>query len=200
MNYYRKNINNVVDNIKLKMQIGALTLKLSESEGNISSNLAKINAIEENNLKISNEVFNNKYDIVNQSFNFNKNTHSYQLFEKVIENNMTTGELMINTIINYKYDNLENDVNRLTHLYEFFDDKNVLFYSITLDNHDFGANSDKNILNIDDSFCFNINNKNIIKLVLSLTRINEWGNGSINLEMIDNNYINIIYNEKKRYF
>ena len=109
-----------------------------------------------------------------------------------------TGELIINTIINYKYDNLENDINRLTHLYEFFDDKNVLFYSITLDNHDFGVpnNSDKNILDIDDNFCYNINNKNNIKLVLSLTRINEWGNGSINLEMIDNNSINIIYKEK----
>ena len=222
------------------MQIGALTLKLSESNGNISSNLTKIgsnesnissnltkidnnetnissnlakignnetnissnltkiNAIEENSSKISNEVFNDKYDIVNQSLNFNKNKHSYQLFEKVIGNNMTTGELIINTIINYKYDNLENDINRLAHLYKFFDDKNVLFYSITLDNHDFGvpSNSDKNILNIDDNFCFNINNKNNIKLVLSLTRINEWGNGSINLEMIDNNSINIIYKEK----
>ena len=122
------------------MQIGALTLKLSENNGNISSNLTKIgnnetnissnltkiNAIEENNLKILNEVFNDKYDIVNQSFDFNKNTHSYQLFEKVIENNMTTGELMINTIINYKYDNLENDIDRSTHLYEFFDDE--MFY------------------------------------------------------------------------
>ena len=112
---------------------------------------------------------------------------------------MNTGELIINAILNYKFDNLENDINRLTHLYEFFDDKNILFYSITLDNHDFGvpSNSDKNILNIDDNFCFNINNKNNIKLVLSLTRINEWGDGSINLEMIDNNYINIIYNKKK---
>ena len=261
MNYYRKTVDNVVDNVKSKMQMGALTLKLSENNGNISSNLSKINtntsdissnlskintntsdisnsktdissnlskintntsdissnlskintntsdissnltkinAIEENNLKISDEIFNNRYDIINQSFNFNKNTHSYQLFEKVIENNMTTGELIINTIINYKFDDLENDINRLTHLYEFFDDKNVLFYSITLDNHDFGvpSNSDKNILNIDDNFCFNINNKNNIKLVLSLTRINEWGNGSINLEMINNNSINIIYKEK----
>ena len=293
INNYRKTVNNVVDNIKLKMQIGALTLKLSESNGNISSNLTKIgnketnissnltkignnetnissnltkignnetnissnltkignnetnissnstkidnnetnissnltkidnnetnissnltkignnetnissnltkiNDIEENNLKISNEVFNDKYDIVNQSFNFNKNTHSYQLFEKDIENNMTTGELIINTIINYKYDNLENDINRLTHLYEFFDDKNVSFYSITLDNHDFSVPSNSD-LNIDDNFCFNINNKNNIKLVLSLTRINEWSDRNINLEMIDNNYINIAYKVK----
>ena len=253
MNYYRKTVNNVVDNVKLKMQMAAFTLKLSENNGNISSNLSKINTntsdisnsktnissnlskintnasdisnsktnissnlskintntsdissnltkingIEENNFKISDEVFNDRYDVINQSFNFNKNTHSYQLFEKAMK--ISTGELIINTIINYKYDNLENDINRLTHLYEFFDDKNVLFYSITLDNHDFGkvSNSDNNILNIKDNFCFNIDNKNNIKLVLSLTRINEWGTGSINLEMIDNNSINIIYKEKR---
>ena len=209
MNYYRKTVNNVVDNVRLKMQISALTLKLSENNGNISSNLSKINtnisdissnltksnAIEENNLKIFDELFNNRYDIINQSFNFNKNTHSYQLFEKVIEYNMTNGELIINTIINYKFDDLENDLNRLTHLYQFYDNKNVLFYSITLDNHNFGVRSNSD-LNISDNFCFNINNKNNIKLVLSLTRINEWGTGSIDLEMIDNNYINIIYNKK----
>ena len=248
MNYYRKTVDNVVDNVKLKMQMGALTLKLSENNGNISSNtslidtnvsdistlktdvsnnynftqinkkksefntslidtnrdniasnLTKINSIEENNLKINNEIFNNRYDIVNQSFNFNENSHSYKLFEKVIENNMINGELIINTIINYKYYNLENDINRLTHLYQFYDDKNELFYSITLDNHDFGvpSNSDKNILNVSDNFCFNIDNKDKIKIVLSLTRINEWGTGNINLEMINNNNsINIIYKEK----
>ena len=173
--------------------------KINTNTSYISSNLTKIDTIEENNLKIYDEVFNDKYDIVNQFFNFNENSHSYQLFEKVIENNMTSGELIINTIINYKYDHLENDINRLTHLYEFFDDKNILFYSITLDNHNFGvpSNSDLNTLNINDNFCFNINYKNNIKLVLSLTRINEWGTGSINLQMInDNNSINIIYKEK----
>ena len=247
MNYYRKTVDNVIDNVKLKMQMATLTLKLSENNGNISSNtslidtnvsdistlktdvsnnynftqinkkksefntslidtnrdniasnLTKINSIEENNLKINNEIFNNRYDIVNQSFNFNENSHSYKLFEKVIENNMVNGELIINTIINYRYDNLENDLNRLTHLYQFYNDKDELFYSITLNNHDFGvpSNSDKNILNVSDNFCFNIDNKDKIKIVLILTRINEWGVGKINLQMIDNNYINIIYNEK----
>ena len=173
--------------------------KIGTNETNISSNLRKINSIQENNLKISNSVFNDKYDIEKQLFSFNKNSHSYILFQKIYEYDFNTdGELIINTIINYKYDNLENDINRLTHLYEFFDDKNVLFYSITLDNHDFGipSNSDKNILNIDDNFCFNINNKNNIKLVLTLTRINQWGSGNIKLKMIDDNNINITYKVK----
>ena len=211
MNYYWKPIEKEINDVKLKMQIAALTLKLGENndkiddllevdknikndissnltkigdnetnissnltkigdnetnissnltkigdnETNISLNLEKIDSIEENNLKLSYNVFNDKYYIEKQLFSFNKNVHSYKLFEKVFEYDFNTdGELIINTIINYKYDNLENDINRLTHLYEFFDDKNVLFYSITLDNHDFGvpSNSDKNILNIDIVF------------------------------------------------
>ena len=176
-----------------------INTNINDNRNNILSNSSKINAIEENNLKISDEVFNKRYDIVNLSFNFNENSHSYKLFEKVIENNMVTGELIINTIINYKYNDLENDLNRLTHLYQFYDKDDKIFYSITLDNHDFGApsNSDKNILNVSDNFCLNINNKDKIKLVLSLTRINDWGSGTINLQMIDNNNsINIIYKEK----
>ena len=183
------------------MQIGALTLKLSENndkiddsievdknikndilsnttkiganETNILYNLEKINSIEENNLKISNDVFNDKYDIKNQLFSFNKNAHSYKLFEKSILKDNFNGELVITNIITYKYDNLKNDINRLTHLYQFHDDKNNLFYIITLDKHDFGvpSNSDKNILNVKDNFCFNLNKKNKIKIILSLTRI-----------------------------
>ena len=37
MNYYRKPINKVVDDVKLKMQLGALTLKISENNNKIDS-------------------------------------------------------------------------------------------------------------------------------------------------------------------
>ena len=40
MNYYRKPINKVVDDVKLKMQLGALTLKISENNNKIDSLLA----------------------------------------------------------------------------------------------------------------------------------------------------------------
>ena len=36
MNYYRKTVNNVVDNVKLKMQIGALTVKMTENINKIN--------------------------------------------------------------------------------------------------------------------------------------------------------------------
>ena len=58
------------------------------------------------------------------------------------------------------------------------------------------SNSDKNILNVKDNFCFDLNKKNKIKIILSLTRINEWGDGNIKLEMINDNSINIIYKEQ----
>ena len=173
---------------------------IDTNRDNITNNLSKINTIEENNLKISDEIFNNRYDIINQSFNFNENSHSHKLFEKIIKYDFNTGELIINTIINYRYDNLENDLNRLTHLYQFYNDNDELIYSITLDNHDFStSNFDENILNVSDNFCFNIDNKDKIKILLSLTRINEWGTGNINLQMIDNNYINIIYNKRQTF-
>ena len=35
MNYYRKPINKVFDDVKLKMQLGALTLKISENNDKI---------------------------------------------------------------------------------------------------------------------------------------------------------------------
>ena len=37
MNYYRKPINKVVDDVKLKMQLSALTLKISENNNKIDS-------------------------------------------------------------------------------------------------------------------------------------------------------------------
>ena len=170
--------------------------KINTNVSDISSNLSKINTIEQNNSKVDNIIFNNNNVIVNQSFNFNKDIHLYKLFEKIFENDFD-GELVIVSDISYKYDNLENDLNRLTHLYQFYDDKDVLFYTITLDNHDFGISDvNKNILNVKDKFCLNVNNKNKIKVMLSLTRINQWGSGIIDLELVNYNSINIIYKEK----
>ena len=85
MNYYRKPINKVIDDVKLKMQIGALTLKISENnnkidsllevdkniKNDVSSNLSKINTntsnIYEIKSNLSNIDFNsgNKFSIEN---------------------------------------------------------------------------------------------------------------------------------------
>ena len=97
-------INTNKSNISNNYNISQINKKKSEfnkslidnNRNNISSNLSKINSIEENNLKISNNVFNYKYDIEKQSFNFNKNSHSYILFQKIFEYDFNTdGELII---------------------------------------------------------------------------------------------------------
>ena len=76
MNYYRKTVNNVVDNIKLKMQMAAFTLKLSENNGNISSNLSKINTN-------TSDISNSKTDISSNLNKINTNTSD-------ISSNLTT--------------------------------------------------------------------------------------------------------------
>ena len=71
--YYRKPINKTVDDVQLKMQIGALTLKLSENNNRIdnllnvdksikkdvSDNLNSINSNKENISKNDNEIYKN---------------------------------------------------------------------------------------------------------------------------------------------
>ena len=121
MNYYRKPINKIIIDIKLKMQLGALTLKLNENNNkiddligvdknikkNISSNLDKINnnenSISTNLEKIDNftqyilqsgKDFEEKYTIEKQIFKFNKNKHFYTIFEKEIEFDFTKNSLL----------------------------------------------------------------------------------------------------------
>ena len=95
--------------------------KINTIKSDISSNLSKINSIEENNSKVDDIIFNNSNVILSQSFNFNKDIHLYKLFEKIFENDFN-GELVIVSNISYKYDNLENDLNRRTYLYQFYED------------------------------------------------------------------------------
>ena len=56
MNYYRKLINKTVDDVKLKMQIGALTVKITE-------NINKIN----NLLEVDKDIIDNSNSIKNMN-------------------------------------------------------------------------------------------------------------------------------------
>ena len=57
MNYYRKTVNNTVNDIKLKMQIGALTVKITE-------NINKINDLLEVDKNIKKDIVDNSNNIV----------------------------------------------------------------------------------------------------------------------------------------
>ena len=84
MNYYRKPINKVVDDVKLKMQLGALTLKISENNDKIDSLLA----VDKNIIKVvstkTSKIDTNESDISSNlsKINDNENSISYNL-EKI---------------------------------------------------------------------------------------------------------------------
>ena len=141
MDYYRKPINKVANDVKLKMQLGALTLKLSEYNNKIddligidenikkdvSSNSGQINDIK--SLLPTSEIFKKTYSIKNQLFRFTRNIVYFKLLEIEIENNFNKdGKLEFDSGIYYKYDNLQKDHHRLQHEYRILDDKNNLLY------------------------------------------------------------------------
>ena len=58
LNYYRKTVNNTANDVKLKMQIGALTVKISE-------NINKINDLLEVDKDIKKDIADNSNSIKN---------------------------------------------------------------------------------------------------------------------------------------
>ena len=87
MNYYRKPINKVVNDVKLKMQLGALTLKLNDLIG-VDKNIK--NDISTNTGKIDD----NKSDISNVSNLINSNTKSISTNLEKIDDNINAIKLI----------------------------------------------------------------------------------------------------------
>ena len=216
--YYRKTVNKVVNDVKLKMQLGALTLKLNDLIGvdknikkdvssnsgqistntlNISDNLEKINDIK-SSLPTS-EIFKKTYSIANQSFQFTKNIVYFKLSEIEIENNFKiNGILEFDNYIYYRYDNLQLDHHRLQHEYRIFDDQNNLLYKKILNKTNTSdLDFDKNIMLVKDNFYFTFkNNYNKIKIIFDLFRVYRHGTGNFNLELINESFVNITYLDK----
>ena len=122
--YYRKTANKTIDDVKLKMQMTAFTLKLSE-------NINKINDLLEVDKNIKKDIVNNSNSIKNM-----KNEIDLKLSDKIdksnIDNllsdnyydktntNLKFGDLYNKTFIDYKLDNIDdkNDINlKFNYLY-----------------------------------------------------------------------------------
>ena len=74
-------------------------------------------------IKIKSDVFKKRYGIQTKSVNFKK---LYILFETEFFDNFTNqGILKINTSFHYQYNNLNN---KLSHEYNFYNQKGVMFY------------------------------------------------------------------------
>ena len=76
MNYYRKPINKVIDDVKLKMQIGALTLKISENNDKIDSLLKVDKNIKKDISSNLSKIDNNENDISSNLSKRNDNENS----------------------------------------------------------------------------------------------------------------------------
>ena len=107
MNYYRKPINKVADNVKLKMQLGALTLKISENNNKIDSLLA----VDKNIIKdVSNnttKIDTNKNDISSNLGKINgiKNDISTQIKSDIDEIKSNLSKIDFNSINKYSIEN-----------------------------------------------------------------------------------------------
>ena len=78
MNYYRKTVNNTVNDVKFKMQIGALTVKISE-------NINKINDLLEVDKNIKKDIVNNSNKIVSMNESITNNFNRISINEKSIK-------------------------------------------------------------------------------------------------------------------
>ena len=75
MNYYRKTVNNTANDVKLKMQIGALIVKITE-------NINKINDLLEVDIHIKKDIVNNSNSIKNMIKDITNNFNSISINEK----------------------------------------------------------------------------------------------------------------------
>ena len=116
MNCYRKTVNNVVDNIKLKMQMSAFTLILSE-------NINKINDLLEVDKNIKKDIADNSNKIVSMNESITNNFNRISINEKSIKFKTDT----INSNINEMKSTLTNIENDLS---DFKENENVGNYSI----------------------------------------------------------------------
>ena len=203
--YYRKTVNKVVNDVKLKMQLGALTLKLSENNNkiddligvdknikkDISSNTSKINTntsnINEIKADLSNVDFNsgNKFSIENffiynieieKSYNLNKDKTSFSIFKYTLEDDFKKDSVLeIDCRLLYGYNNY-NHIGLLQHIFKLYDNNDNMFYDYKSLKTNAGDNS-RNDIKQNDFFYVKLNNDyKIIKIELILSLINDISN------------------------
>ena len=205
MNYYRKPINKVIDDVKLKMQLGALTLKLSENnkkiddligvdkniKKDVSSNKGKIDTntlnIDEIKDDLSNIDFNsgNKFSIENffiynieieNNYILNKDKKSFSIFKYNLEDDFKKDSILeIDCRLLYQYRNY-NHIGLLHHIFKLYDDNDNMIYDYKSLMTNAGDNT-RNDIKQNDVFYVKLNgNYKIIKIELNLSLISNVNN------------------------
>ena len=114
--YYRKTVNNTANDVKLKMEIGALRVKIAE-------NINKINDLLEVDKNIKKDIVDNSNSIENMSKNITNNFNRISINEKSIKFKTDTINSNIDEIKS-TLTNVENDLSN------FKINENVTNYSI----------------------------------------------------------------------
>ena len=220
--YYRKTVNKVVNDVKLKMQLGALTLKLNDLievdkniKKDISSNSGLISAntsnIDEIKADLSNVDFNsgNKFSIENffiynieieNSYKLNKDKTSFSIFKYTLEDDFKKDSILeIDCRLLYRYNNY-NHIGLLQHIFKLYDNNNNMFYDYKSLKTNAGDNT-RNDIKQNDFFYVNLNDDyKIIKIELILSLID----GVSNTTVVDcklynsykSNFLNVKYYKK----
>ena len=135
MNYYRKTVDNVVDNVKFKMQMVAFTLKLSE-------NINKISDLLEVDKNIKKDIVNNSNKIVSMNESITNNLNRISINEKSIKFKTDTINSNIDEIKS-TLNNVENDLSnfKLNENVANYSIQNFFIYDINVEN-DYTLNKD----------------------------------------------------------
>ena len=120
MNYYRKTVNNTVNDVKLKMQISALTVKIIE-------NINKINDLLEVDKDIKKDIINNSNSIENMNNDITNDFNRISINEKNIKFKTDIINSNINEIKS-TLDNLDLSSNNKYSIENFF------IYNIEIEN------------------------------------------------------------------
>ena len=132
MNYYRKPIEKTINDVKLKMQIGALTVKITENINKINDLLEVDKNIKKNVSDNSNSIKNMKNEIDLELSDKVDNLLSDNYYDKN-EIDLKFGDLYNKTYIDYKLDNIYdkteiNDKNSKLN-------RNIVLFNTNLTNH-----------------------------------------------------------------
>ena len=192
MNYYRKNVDNTANDLKLKMQIGSLTVKMTENINKINDLLEVDKDIKKNITDNSNSIKNMKNEIDNY---YDKN-----------EIDLKFGDLYNKTYIDHKLDDIydKTEINSINSKLN----RNIVLFNTNLTNHiDKYSNEKKNIdedikenkdnlKNFITNTFTNLNNTQNSRLTdLEESKLTETQSNKLEeLENLDLNKINSSYN------
>ena len=140
--YYRKPINKTVDDIKFKMQIGALTLKLSENNDKINDLIEIDKDIKQDVVSNSNSIENVNKDVTNNFNRISINEKSIKFQTDTINSNI---DEIKSTLTNVKNDLSNFKVNEVN--VSNYSMQNFFIYDIEIENN-YSLNKDNSKFSI----------------------------------------------------